>query len=108
MKTRLFALSGIGALIALPAVAWAAGLINVDQKGLSFNTPVLTVKKGDIVNFNNSDTTSHNIIVTGNGLTLNSGLQQPGVTFKAPMMKQGTFQVTCGIHPKMKMTIVVQ
>ena len=108
MKIRSFAIAGIGALIALPAVAWAAGMVNVDQKGLSFNATTLTVKKGDVVNFNNGDNTSHNILVTGNGISLNSGLQQPGVTFKAPMMKQGTFQVTCGIHPKMKMTIVVQ
>jgi plastocyanin len=108
MKTRHFAIAGVASLIAIPGLGWAAGLINVDQKGLAFSTPVLTVQKGDIVNFTNSDNTSHNILVSGNGITLNSGLQQPGVTFKAPLMKQGAYQVSCGIHPKMRMTIVVR
>ena len=108
MKTKLAAILGTGALLAVPSLCWAAAMINVDQKGLAFSTPVLTIKKGDIVNFTNNDSTSHNILVTGNGVTLNSGLQQPGVAFKAPLMKEGTYKVICGIHPKMKMTIVVQ
>lgn len=106
-RTHVIA-AAIGSLIALPAVCWAAGMVTVDQKGLAFSTPTLTVNKGDIVTFTNSDTTSHNIIVSGNGIMLNSGLQQPGVAFKAPLMKQGTYQVSCGIHPKMRMTIVVK
>jgi plastocyanin len=87
--------------------AWAAAMVNVNQKALAFDTALLTVKKGAIVNFINSDTTSHNILVTGAGVTLNSGLQQPGVAFKAPLVKAGSYQVVCGIHPKMKMTVVV-
>lgn len=96
----------VGAALAAGA-ALAGATVNVDQKGLTFSSATLTVNKGDVVNFQNSDTTSHNILVTGNGVTLNSGLQQPGVAFKAPMVKPGTYQVVCGIHPKMKMTIVV-
>ncbi|HYE45641.1 MAG TPA: cupredoxin domain-containing protein [Caulobacter sp.] len=92
---------------ALATGAWAAGMVNVDQKGLAFSAPALTVKKGVVLNFSNSDTTSHNILITGAGVSLNSGLQQPGVSFKAPMVKPGTYQVMCGIHPKMKMTVTV-
>lgn len=88
-------------------IAWAAAIINVQQKGLAFSSAALTVAKGDIVSFNNDDSTSHNILVTGNGVSLNSGLQAPGVSFKAPFLKPGVYQVTCGIHPKMKMTVTV-
>jgi len=94
--------------LALAGAGLAAGLVNVEQKNIAFSTPSLTVAKGSIVNFLNSDTTSHNIIISGEGLSMNSGLQQPGVAFKAPMMKAGEYQVTCAIHPKMKMTMIVQ
>lgn len=106
MTRKIFA--GVAALLSVSGICWAAGMTTVDQKGLMFSVPQLTVKRGDIVNFTNSDSTSHNIIVSGNGVMLNSGLQRPGVAFKAPFMKEGSYQVLCGIHPKMKMTIVVQ
>lgn len=105
MKFRI--LAGLAITLATAGVCWAATLA-VDQKDIAFSVSSLTVKKGDIVAFTNSDQTSHNLLITGEGVTINSGLQQPGVTFKAPFMKSGTYQVICGIHTKMKMTVVVQ
>lgn len=105
MRKFLFCLAGASALC---GAAWAGAMVNVSQKGLAFSTAQLTVNKGDIVNFSNDDTTSHNILIVGGSLKLNSGLQAPGVSFKAPMMTPGTYQAICGIHPKMKMTIVVK
>lgn len=101
-------LSALLASMPIAGICWAAGIITVDQRGLAFSTQHLVVKKGDVVNFLNDDNTSHNILVSGNGVNLNSGLQKPGVTFSAPFVKPGSYQVTCGIHPKMKMSIVVQ
>lgn len=105
MKIKIIA--GAFAIAAMAGAALAAGIVNVEQKGLAFASASLTVDKGTIVSFNNADTTSHNIIVSGEGVTLNSGLQAPGVSFKAPFLKPGTYNVTCGIHPKMKMTVTV-
>jgi len=85
-----------------------AATVSVDQKGLSFDKADVTVNKGDIVSFNNDDSTSHNILITGDGTSINGGLQQPGQNFSAPFIKSGTFQVTCAIHPKMKLTVHVQ
>jgi plastocyanin len=85
-----------------------AATVTVDQKGLSFDKSDVTLNKGDILSFNNSDSTSHNILVTGDGTSINGGLQQPGQNFSAPFIKPGTFQVTCAIHPKMKLTVHVQ
>lgn len=101
-------LIGSAVAVALGGAAFAAGMVNVEQKALAFGTASLTVAKGSIVNFTNNDTTSHNILITGEGLKINSGLQQPGVAFKAPLPKPGQYQVTCGIHPKMKMSLTVQ
>lgn len=106
--TRLALLVATAAVLAAGSAAIAGGIVNIDQKGLAFSQASVTVNKGDILNFTNNDSTSHNILISGNGVSLNSGLQQPGVAFKAPMVKEGTYAVVCGIHPKMKMTIVVK
>ncbi|CAN7541909.1 plastocyanin/azurin family copper-binding protein [Phenylobacterium sp. LjRoot225] len=105
MKIRI--LSGLAAALVISGVCWAA-TIAVDQKDIAFSLSRLVVKRGDSVTFTNSDPTSHNLLITGSGLTVDSGLQKPGVAFKAPFMKSGTYQVTCAIHPKMMMTVVVQ
>ena len=88
--------------------ALAAGVIRIEQKNLSFSTNLLEVAKGTKVTFGNSDATSHNILITGPGVVFNSGLQRPGIVFTAPFGKPGTYHVSCGIHPKMKMTVVVK
>lgn len=102
----LVAAAAIAAIAA--GACLAAGVVTVDQKGLAFATPSLTVAKGTLVRFTNSDSTPHNILIMGEGSMINGGLQQPGAEFKAPFIKPGAYQVTCGIHPKMKMSIVVQ
>ncbi len=100
--------AGVAAIfLAVGGGAYAAGNVTVEQKDLSFGQETLTVKQGAVIEFKNGDDTSHNIIISGDGVNLNSGLQQPGVAFSAPMLKKGKFEATCGIHPKMKMTIVV-
>jgi plastocyanin len=96
------------AAVALIAAVRAAAPVTVTQKGLQFSVEELSLSKGQIVTFVNDDRTAHNITVTGDGVNLNGGLQQPGADFKVPFSKPGTYQVSCGIHPKMKMTITVK
>ena len=100
---------GLGAMMAVTA-AIADVTLTVSQKRLQFNVTDLEVKKGQTVAFVNDDHTTHNITVTGNGngITVNGGLQPPGAEFRMPFLKAGTYAVTCGIHPKMKMTVVVK
>jgi plastocyanin len=86
----------------------AGDSVSVGQKGLRFSTAELTVAKGQIVTFMNNDTTTHNITVVGEGLSINGGLQSPGAEFRVPFVKAGTYTVSCGIHPKMKMTVTVK
>lgn len=82
--------------------------VTVGQQGLRFSTAELTVAKDQVVIFMNNDTTTHNIMVVGEGLTLNGGLQSPGAEFRVPFPKAGTYTVSCGIHPKMKLTVTVK
>ena len=89
-------------------VAYGAATTHiVDQSKLQFSVSELRIKKGDTVKFMNSDRPAHNILVTDGTKVLSSGLQQPGEPFEVPFTREGTFPVTCGIHPKMHMTIEV-
>jgi plastocyanin len=88
--------------------ALAGDSVTVGQQGLRFSTAELTVAKNQIVTFMNNDSTTHNITVNGEGLSINGGLQSPGAEFRVPFVKAGTYTVSCGIHPKMKMTVTVK
>jgi cytochrome c peroxidase len=104
---RIYAVCGLVGVLGLATAAWA-GTLTVDQKNLKFSVRELKIAKGDSVEFTNSDDTSHNITITGQGFTANSGLQAPGQPFKAPFVKAGTYKVSCGIHPNMRMTVIVE
>lgn len=101
---RLFLMSAI--LLMSPAMA--AETATVTQKGLLFTPNELTLEKGQSVEFVNDDTTAHNVLVTGDGVSFNGGLQAPGGHLKYTFTKTGTYTVGCGIHPKMKLTITVK
>jgi plastocyanin len=92
-------------VLTLPAMA--AEPVTVTQKGLMFTPNELTLEKGQSVDFVNDDGTAHNVMVTGDGVTFNGGLQPPGGHVKYTFSKAGTFTAGCGIHPKMKLTITV-
>ncbi len=106
---KLIVATGLASMFALSTVM-ADPPITVNQAGLKFSVKDLAVAKGQTVVFLNDDNTTHNITVTGdgNGVTVNGGLQAPGGKFEMPFTKPGTYAVTCGVHPKMKMTIVVK
>jgi plastocyanin len=101
-------LVSLAAAVALTGWVSAAAPVTVTQKGLQFSVEDLSLSKGQVVTFVNDDRTAHNITITGEGVNLNGGLQQPGADFKVPFAKAGTYQVSCGIHPKMKMTVTVK
>ncbi len=88
--------------------AAAAEAVTVSQKGLAFRPNELSLTKGQAVDFVNDDSTSHNIMITGESVTFNGGLQPPGGHVKFIFTKPGTYSVGCGIHPKMKLTITVK
>jgi cytochrome c peroxidase len=106
--TKAYAVGAAVCVLALAGAAWAASTVIVDQKNLKFSVKELKIAKGDSVEFTNSDDTRHNITITGQGFTANSGLQGPGTPFKAPFVKAGAYKVSCGIHPNMRMTVIVE
>ena len=94
-----------------PATGAAAGkTATVDIKGFAFAPATLTVAKGTVVTFTNSDAATHTV-TSGSGGTkdgkFDERLEQGGatkITFDTP----GTFAYFCTIHASMKGTITVQ
>jgi plastocyanin len=106
MMFRIFAAALLAAVAASPAYA---DEITVGQKNKTFSMEAATLKRGDTVKFVNDDATQHNVLITGPQDELkNSGVQEPGEAAAFQLDKAGTYQVECGIHPKMKMSIVVK
>lgn len=88
------------------AAALAATNHTIMQAGKKFSEDAVTVAIGDTVVFRNDDSVKHNIIIAK--MRFNSGMQEPGVDAELTVEKAGKFKVRCGLHPKMKMTIVAQ
>jgi plastocyanin len=103
MKTLVSVMLASVALVA--AEAHAADHA-ISQKGKAFSAETLKVKAGDNVDFNNDDDVAHNVLVKGpDGHGQNSGSQKPGTIFQMKAAEKGEYEVRCGIHPKMKMTV---
>ena len=77
---------------------------NVSIVNFSFNPGTLTIKAGTTVTWTNNDSTIHTI----KSATFNSGDLNQGDTFKFTFDAPGTFNYSCGIHPTMTGTIIVQ
>lgn len=106
-QAKIVGIALIAGGIALGTVAAVAATDHkVMQKGKTFSSKKLTAAAGDSVTFVNDDSVKHNIVVKGT--KLNSGVLAPGQEFKALFDKNGKFKVRCGIHPKMKLTVLVK
>jgi plastocyanin len=107
MKTIRIVTSATALSLVFGGLAWAAGA-TVSQKDKLFSTPEVTVTAGSAVTFTNDDKVSHNIMVRGGAMKVNIGVQKPGESTDVPFEEAGEYQVICGIHPKMKMTVKVE
>lgn len=81
----------------------------VSQRGREFTPNTLSVHQGDIVRIVNDDgDLSHHAYIDAPTFNFDSGDQEPGrdvlIVFDVP----GTFNVLCGIHPKMRLTVTVK
>jgi plastocyanin len=74
-------------------------------KNISYLQPKITVTVGTTVEWTNADPLQHT--VTAVDKSFNSGLIDPGKTFRHTFTKAGTFNFYCMPHPFMKGVIVV-
>lgn len=83
----------------------AASVRRTTIKNISYLQPRITVAVGTTVEWTNGDPLPHT--VTANDKSFNSGLIQPGKTYRHMFTKAGTFSYYCIPHPFMKGVIVV-
>lgn len=76
------------------------------MKNINYLRPRLEVTVGTTVEWTNRDPLAHTVTAV-NG-SFNSGLIQPGKTYRHTFTKAGTYSVYCMPHPFMKGTIVVR
>jgi plastocyanin/uncharacterized membrane protein len=76
----------------------------VIMKGMRFQPTELTVHPGETIEFKNEDIFAHT--VTADDGSFDSGLIQPGSSWKMTVQKAGTIAYHCTPHPNMKATLV--
>jgi plastocyanin len=80
----------------------------VSQKGRMFHPDNLALSRGETITFINDDSDLlHHVFVESDSFTFDSGDQEPGSRTPIAFTERGTFQVLCGIHPKMKLVVRV-
>lgn len=90
------------------ASAALAGEHTVSQAGKKFSERKMTVSVGDTITFLNDDGTTHNVHSNTSGFEFDLGAQAPGTSQSHVFDQKGELKVRCAIHPKMKMTVVVE
>ncbi len=112
-RTRL-ALMGLAVALVL-AAGGAAGTQQgpspyiISQRGRAFHPNFLSITQGDTIRIVNDDgDLLHHAYVESDTFNFDSGDQLPGSKTDVVFSVPGTFNVLCGIHPKMKLVVVVK
>ncbi len=81
----------------------------VSQRGREFGPELLNIRRGDVVQIVNDDgDLSHHAYVASERFKFDSGDQEPGGRADIAFTVAGTFNVLCGIHPKMRLVVNVR
>jgi plastocyanin len=107
-----FRASATAAMLGLCGGAALAALslppYQVSQKGRAFQPGELTIRRGETVQIVNDDgDLLHHAYVESEQFSFDSGDQEPGSKTDVTFPVSGTFNVLCGIHPKMKLVVRV-
>lgn len=103
----------IAAALSLPLAGAALAALappaqTVSQKDQAFSPGQLAIKRGETVRIVNDDgDLLHHAYVESRQFSFDSGDQEPGTKVDITFPVAGTFNVLCGIHPKMKLRVQV-
>ncbi len=108
-KNTFYRAAALSICAGLATAAMAAGPEHfVSQKDQIFTPAELDIKKGETVEIVNDDgDLLHHLYVDSKRLQFDSGDQEPGAKVDITFPATGTFDVLCGIHPKMKLVVRV-
>ncbi len=81
----------------------------VSQKGRIFRPDEITIRRGEAIQLVNNDAgLLHHAYIDSDKISFDSGDQKPGSKTNITFPITGTFNVLCGIHPKMKLVVHVK
>ena len=80
----------------------------VSQVNKLFSPYYIRVRAGQPLTVLNDDTRTHNVRIYDPRFDYNSGAQEPHETVTIRFPARGTFEAFCGIHPSMRLTVVVE
>ena len=80
----------------------------VSQENKTFVPGRIEIAKGETLTVLNEDTRPHNVRVFDPRMKFNSGIQEPGERIAIPFKQAGSFEIFCGIHPNMRLTVEVR
>jgi len=106
MRRLILATTTAAAALSAIAVVHAHQHV-VSQKAKAFSAETITVRPGDEVVFKNEDDVTHNVFSNSSGNSFNL-TQGPGDTRSQVFKTEGTVEIRCAFHTKMKMSIVVK
>ena len=93
--------------IAFGAPAQAIATTTVSQKDRRFSPGAILLKAGEVLRILNDDTRTHNVRVDGADMSFNSDGQNPGDTVTLGFDRPGHYDIICGIHPEMRLSVDV-
>ena len=93
---------------ALAAAIVAAEEHSIVQKNRLFSQQEISLRPGEAVKFQNADEVMHNVFSVTPGMEFEIRRQQPGASSTIVFSKEGTAEVRCSIHPKMKLLVHVK
>ncbi len=98
------ALIGFGTFAALALPQYV-----VSQKGRIFQPSEITIQRGAAITLVNDDADLlHHAYIDSDKISFDSGDQKPGSMTSIAFPLAGTFNVLCGIHPKMQLIVHVK
>jgi plastocyanin len=103
---RPLRLAPLALLLVVPALAHAAGTVEVSATGFAFDPDPVEIPVGDSVHWTNEDGVNHSVHFNGEDAPLKEpspAADMGSRTFAAA----GTFKYRCDVHPSMTGTIVV-
>ncbi|MEE1609773.1 cytochrome c peroxidase [Microvirga sp. CF3016] len=87
--------------------AQAIPVSTVSQKDRRFTPGAIILKVGEALRILNDDTRVHNVRIDGPGKSFNSDAQNPGDTVTVGFDQPGHYDVICGIHPEMRLSVEI-
>ncbi|WP_445504449.1 cytochrome c peroxidase [Microvirga sp. G4-2] len=89
------------------APAQAVSTTIVSQRDRRFSPGAILLKLGEALRILNDDTRTHNVRVDSANMSFNSDGQNPGDTVTLGFDQPGHYDIICGIHPEMRLSVDV-